>query len=1300
MSNDKNKKPEAKPQPAKASPAKTAPLVPVKVPPLFRSIDWLVLIVVFAVVWTAYLFTLAPELTLEDSGELCTASFYAGIPHPPGYPFWAIYSWLWTVIVPWGNVAWRVEVGESCAAAMACGLVGFMVSRGSSMLIEGIEELKTLSSKWENIICVVTGMAAGLLLGFDRFMWSESVVINRISLFDVPWIMIVALCLLRWIYAPQQIRYLFIGMFFFGVCATIHQTMLVAAMGIEVCIAIAHRRYGRNLFLGNSIVFFMVLILMASKTIAALNDLAPMFVGIFYVVGIGSVAAYAWLAILTKETFFEFVRDGCALAAFVLLAAVPTQGSICIVLSLVALGLFCKFAWDTRKTDLGWLLVLTCGLLWGCGAAFYLYEPLAGMTDPPMQWGYPRTVEGFFHALSRGQYEKSYPTDIIHDPNRFIMQIGLLVSGLADSFGWVYLFIALLPLFFLWRMKNRERAWIIGLAAIFLCIGVLLTIIMNTSPDRQSATLCEVFFTASHAVVAIMIGYGFALMAAYMATHYDRFRIIGLAMGVLALLPAFLVLFDGVGNTFYGSMGSLTYQRTLYTFLSMVAAFVLASVAVQWFMKKSKSSSDDNFPFWLFSGAALLCLGISIFLAFSGEGRLGLKQVSESLPRIFAPNQYSLEVWGALLIVGSVVAFIGSLLLYRNRAPLLITLCIFCAAPVYSGLTHWYKSEQRNHWFGYWFGHDMFTPPFGIYPEMTRDTILFGGTDPGRFCPTYMIFCESFIPHKDQPLEDQKFDRRDVYLITQNALADGTYLDYLRAQYFRSQQQDPPFFSRLFKYISSVIGIVPKQIVQNGVVVQDGIVQDGIDTGKGNARNRLVEDISSLLDTTLDKPFTALGANIEKSRRAGGVYPPKEIYIPSPEDLQDCFQEYGREKQLSSTDGRISISGQVDVMNINGLLCKVIFNNNPTNDFYVEESFPLDWMYPYETPSGIIMKINRNPLPELSDDVFKKDHEFWTKYSERLCGNWITYDTTVQQIADFAQKIYIGNNYDGFKGDRKFIRDDDAQKAFSKLRSSQAGMYLWRCGLPSSGTPPCPPEYRQKSVESQNALIRETDFAFKQSFAFCPYSPEAVFRYVQFLVPQGRIEDALIVARTCQKLDPNNPQLPGLITNLEYIKQQMDGNAQAQSHIQQMEAEAATNPANLQNLFGLAGTYLQMQQTNSAVALFDKAVTNAHITTEQLFAIAKFYADSGNFNKLEAVLERIVAVDPGQPEPHYDLAALKAVLGKTNESLQNLQVALELNALRLKTNPAANNLMTQTRADPHFNSLRNLPEFQKLVPPN
>ena len=45
---------------------------PLTVPPLFRRIDWLALAITFGVVWTVYLLTLAPELTLEDSGELVT----------------------------------------------------------------------------------------------------------------------------------------------------------------------------------------------------------------------------------------------------------------------------------------------------------------------------------------------------------------------------------------------------------------------------------------------------------------------------------------------------------------------------------------------------------------------------------------------------------------------------------------------------------------------------------------------------------------------------------------------------------------------------------------------------------------------------------------------------------------------------------------------------------------------------------------------------------------------------------------------------------------------------------------------------------------------------------------------------------------------------------------------------------------------------------------------------------------------------------------------------------------------------
>src|ERR1041384_6111089 len=128
--------------------------VPLEVAPLFRRIDWLTLVLTFVVVFTVYSLTLAPELTLEDSGELVTGSYYAGIPHPPGYPVWTIYSWLWTVLVPVGNPAWRVALAEAFLGSVACGLVSLLVSRGSSMLMEGIEELKGMTGKWENAICM------------------------------------------------------------------------------------------------------------------------------------------------------------------------------------------------------------------------------------------------------------------------------------------------------------------------------------------------------------------------------------------------------------------------------------------------------------------------------------------------------------------------------------------------------------------------------------------------------------------------------------------------------------------------------------------------------------------------------------------------------------------------------------------------------------------------------------------------------------------------------------------------------------------------------------------------------------------------------------------------------------------------------------------------------------------------------------------------------------------------------------------------------------------------------------------
>ena len=67
---------------------------------------------------------------------------------------------------------------------------------------------------------------------------------------------------------------------------------------------------------------------------------------------------------------------------------------------------------------------------------------------------------------------------------------------------------------------------------------------------------------------------------------------------------------------------------------------------------------------------------------------------------------------------------------------------------------------------------------------------------------------------------------------------------------------------------------------------------------------------------------------------------------------------------------------------------------------------------------------------------------------------------------------------------------------------------------------------------------------------------------------------------------------------------------------------------------------------------------------------------TGNLPKLEVVMEKLVVLKPDGPEEHYDLAALKAVLGKKSEAIANLKKALELNSRRLKTSPSSRDLST------------------------
>jgi len=57
----------------------------------------------------------------------------------------------------------------------------------------------------------------------------------------------------------------------------------------------------------------------------------------------------------------------------------------------------------------------------------------------------------------------------------------------------------------------------LGLLARWACLAFLLTVVLNPGGDRESREICEAFFSASHLVLAVCVGYGINLLGLLLA---------------------------------------------------------------------------------------------------------------------------------------------------------------------------------------------------------------------------------------------------------------------------------------------------------------------------------------------------------------------------------------------------------------------------------------------------------------------------------------------------------------------------------------------------------------------------------------------------------------------------------------------------------------------------------------------------------------------------------------------------------------------------------------------------------------
>ncbi len=333
----------------------------------------------------------------------------------------------------------------------------------------------------------------------------------------------------------------------------------------------------------------------------------------------------------------------------------------------------------------------------------------------------------------------------------------------------------------------------------------------------------------------------------------------------------------------------------------------------------------------------------------------------------------------------------------------------------------------------------------GIIQSIPARSIYFGGSDSGRMLVTAL--CEEHAQGKP------------FFTLTQNALSDSRYMDYVQAMYGK----------RIF-------------------LPATNDVQAALADYRADALRRLKHD--------------------------------KEF----PDEPRQLKQ--GEEVRL--VNGELQMNNPVSVMAVHARLVKSILERNPKREFYMEESYPLESLYPYLSPHGLIFQLNHTPLAGLPAKDIEADHAFWTKKCATLLGGWLKPDTPVGDVCLFAETVFGRKDWTRFAGDREYVTNGFAPPAFSKLRVSIAGLYQWRL-------------MNHPKVGEKARLEAEADYAFRQAFALCPTSREAVYRSVNFLMTEGRIDDAIQMAGTACKLTPDDAQYENLRSQLKTDRGQMRG---------------------------------------------------------------------------------------------------------------------------------------------------------------
>jgi 4-amino-4-deoxy-L-arabinose transferase-like glycosyltransferase len=163
-----------------------------------------------------YLLTIYPTVGTEDSGELIVSAANLDIAHPSGYPLHTLLGWLFSKIIFFGDVGWRVNVMSAFFAAGTITILYF-----------------TLKRLLKNDIIA---FCFSLFFAFTDIFWSQAIRAEVYSL-NIFLLALITYLLLLWSQTDKR-KYLYLTALTFGLSLCNHHMMMLAAPPILIFIII------------------------------------------------------------------------------------------------------------------------------------------------------------------------------------------------------------------------------------------------------------------------------------------------------------------------------------------------------------------------------------------------------------------------------------------------------------------------------------------------------------------------------------------------------------------------------------------------------------------------------------------------------------------------------------------------------------------------------------------------------------------------------------------------------------------------------------------------------------------------------------------------------------------------------------------------------------------------------------------------------------------------------------------------------------------------------------------------------